>query len=134
MGWLSKAWGGVKNAVGKVTHAIGKVAKAATKAAKYAANPVKGVKDLLNNPLKFIVKATGADVLFGLDKNIVVNTTQASRQRIDSSEEKDMSAQERARMVSRQGMQGSLPIMLLGQDFSDTRINSDDQELGGERR
>ena len=134
MGWLSKAWGGVKNAVGKVTHAIGKVAKAATKAAKYAANPVQGVKDLLNNPLEFVVKATGADVLFNLDKNIVVNTTQAARQRIDSSEEKDMSAQERARMVSRQGMQGSLPIMLLGQDFSDTRINNDDQELGGERR
>lgn len=134
MGWLSKAWGGVKNAVGKVTHAIGKVAKAATKAAKYAANPVQGVKDLLNNPLEFVVKATGADVLFNLDKNIVVNTTQASRQRIDSSEEKDMSAQERSRMVSRQGMQGSLPIMLLGQDFSDTRINNDDQELGGDRR
>ena len=118
----------------KATHAVGKVFKAATSATKYVANPVKGVKDLLNNPLKFIVKSTGADVLFNLDKNIVVNTTQAARQRIDSSEEKDMSAQERARMVSRQGMQGSLPIMLLGQDFSDTRINNDDQELGGERR
>ena len=125
--WAKKAWK-------KATHAVGKVFKAATSATKYVANPVKGVKDLLNNPLKFIVKATGADVLFNLDKNIVINTTQASRQRIDSSEEKDMSAQERARMVSRQGMQGSLPIMLLGQDFSDTRINSDDQELGGERR
>ena len=118
----------------KATHAVGKVFKAATSATKYVANPVKGVKDLLNNPLEFIVKSTGADVLFNLDKNIVINTTQASRQRIDSSEEKDMSAQERARMVSRQGMQGSLPIMLLGQDFSDTRINNDDQELGGERR
>lgn len=134
MGWLSKAWSGVKNAVGKVTHAIGKVAKAAASAAKYAANPVQGVKDLLNNPLEFVVKASGADVLFNLDKNIVVNTMQASRQRIDSSEEKEMSSQERARMVSRQGMQGSLPIMLLGQDFNDTRINNDDQELGGERR
>ena len=125
--WAKKTWK-------KATHAVGKVVKAATKATKYVANPVQGVKDLLNNPLNFIVKATGADVLFGLDKNIVVNTTQASRQRIDSSEETDMSAQERARMVSRQGMQGSLPIMLLGQDFSDTRINNDDQELGGERR
>ena len=125
--WAKKAWK-------KATHAVGKVVKAATSATKYVANPVKGVKDLLNNPLEFIVKSTGADVLFGLDKNIVVNTTQAARQRIDSSEEKDMSAQERARMVSRQGMQGSLPIMLLGQDFSDTRINNDDQELGGERR
>ena len=127
MGWLKKTFK-------KATHAVGKVFKAAKKAVKYAANPVQGVKDLLNNPLNFIVKATGADVLFNLDKNIVVNTTQAARQRIDSSEEKDMSAQERARMVSRQGMQGSLPIMLLGQDFSDTRINNDDQELGGERR
>ena len=125
--WLKKTWE-------KATHAVGQVFKAATSATKYVANPVRGVKDLLNNPLNFIVKATGADVLFGLDKNIVVNTTQASRQRIDSSEEKDMSAQERSRMVSRQGMQGSLPIMLLGQDFSDTRINNDDQELGGERR
>ena len=125
--WAKKAWK-------KATHAVGKVFKAATSATKYVANPVRGVKDLLNNPLNFIVKATGADVRCGLDKNIVVNTTQASRQSIDSSEEKDMSAQERARMVSRQGMQGSLPIMLLGQDFSDTRINNDDQELGGERR
>lgn len=125
--WAKKAWK-------KATHAVGKVFKAATSATKYVANPVKSVKNLLNNPLEFIVKSTGADVLFNLDKNIVVNTTQASRQRIDSSEEKDMSAQERARMVSRQGMQGSLPIMLLGQDFSDTRINNDDQELGGERR
>lgn len=125
--WAKKAWK-------KATHAVGKVFKAATSATKYVANPVKGVKDLLNNPLEFIVKSTGADVLFNLDKNIVVNTTQAARQRIDSSEEKDMSAQERARMVSRQGMQGSLPIMLLGQDFSDTRINNDDQELGGDRR
>ena len=130
LSWAKKAWK-------KATHAVGKVFKAATSATKYVANPVRGVKDLLNNPLNFIVKATGADVLFGLDKNIVVNTTQATqatRQRIDSSEEKDMSAQERARMVSRQGMQGSLPIMLLGQDFSDTRINNDDQELGGDRR
>ena len=125
--WAKKAWK-------KATHAVGKVFKAATSATKYVANPVRGVKDLLNNPLNFIVKATGADVLFGLDKNIVVNTTQATRQRIDSSEEKDMSAQERARMVSRQGMQGSLPIMLLGQDFSDTHINNDDQELRGDRR
>lgn len=125
MGW---------NPVKKIGHYVKKTVKAVTSAAKNIAksvvNPVKFTKNLVKNPGGTIAKLAGLDVLFAGGGGAAA-TTQAERSAewmAESSGGGD--SQARARRIARQGMQGSIPTMLLGQDVADTRL-SDDEELAG---
>ena len=112
----------------KATKNALKVVKSTTKnSLKAALNPVKATKRLVRNPMGFLAELTGADVLFGPNAS-----PQQPRELADyqGGENEDASPQERARMLSRQGMQGTTPIMLLGQDYQDPALDHD-EKLGG---
>ena len=119
-----------------IRHAVKKVGKAARKitsrSVKAVFNPVKTVKSLVSDPFGFIAKTAGLDVLFGPNSGGPLDTSQTERAAYSSAGENDLTSQERTRMVARQGMQGSLPTMLLGQDIENTSLDRTD-ELGGRR-
>lgn len=119
-------------------HAVKKVGKTVTKAVKrsvnYAVRPDRLAKELWHggNPLKGALNT--ASRLAGLDVWISSGsggvTQNGEYGAMGTQPESDMTPQSRARMISRQGAQGSAPIMLLGQDVTDTDLNRD-EELGG---
>lgn len=121
-----------------VVKAVKKVAKAtvsaATNVVKSVVNPVKAVKNLVSDPMGFVAKTTGMDVLFGKSGSTAqptegyAGTTQAERAQQKTQQEQTPA--ERSRMLSRQGMQGANPTMLMGQDLEKSYL-SEDAELGG---
>lgn len=118
-----------------IKHGFKKVSKIVTGSVKNsfkaALNPVKFAKGLVRDPLGTGVRMLALDSLFNAGGG--VTATQMERQAGTQPEDGSMSAADRARMISRQSMQGANPIMLLGQDFSPDELNKD-QELGGDRR
>lgn len=119
-----------------IKHAVKKVAKMATSMVKESVqgviNPVKFTKELINDPLGKITRTLGLDKLYSPKApNINYQQNAQAEQRIDNNAE-EQTAQDRARMLNRQAFQGSLPLMLLGQDFDADSVNLDrDSELGG---
>lgn len=129
MGWVKKighwATGGVTKAAKVVTGSVKNSLRAVF-------NPVRLTKDLLRNPLGTVARMSMLDTLFNVGGG--VTATQMERQQAGTQPEDDsLSSADRARMISRQSMQGANPIMLLGQDFRSDELNRD-QELGGDRR
>lgn len=122
MGWISKAFKKVTKVVtGSVKNSI-----------KAVLNPVKTTKNLLRDPLGTVARMSALDSLFNAGGG--VTATQMERQQAGTQPEDDsLSSADRARMISRQSMQGANPIMLLGQDFAPDEL-SRDPELGGARR
>lgn len=122
MGWLKKAFKSVAKIVtGSVKNSI-----------KAVINPVKTTKNLIRDPLGTVARMSALDSLFNAGGG--VTATQMERQQAGTQSEDDsLSSADRARMISRQSMQGANPIMLLGQDFVSDDL-SKDQELGGARR
>lgn len=114
--------------VHKVTHAVKSIAKTAWQGVTH---PVQFTKELVKNPFGKIAQTAGFDVLFGKQYD-GASTTQIERGSTWTQDENDETkAQERARMISRQGMQGANPIMLLGQDVTDDELTKD-SKLGGD--
>lgn len=119
---------GLGHIVKRVTHAVKSIAKTAWSG---VTNPGKFTKELVKNPFGKIAQTAGFDVLFGKQYD-GTNTTQLERGSTWTQDESDEAkAQERARMISRQGMQGANPIMLLGQDVTDDELTKD-SKLGGD--
>ena len=109
------------------------ITKAATTSFKrsltYAVRPDKAIKEIAHNPLQHLSKALGVDTLFKVPQT----EGQAGRAAPSTDNEEIQTAQDRVRMISRQGLQGANPIMLLGQDFQPSNLDKD-PELGGERK
>ena len=128
--------GGIKSALNPVTvtkNVLKTGSSALKNTIKAAANPVKAMKETLNDPLGQAMKFTGGDVVLGLKGGGSGTTGVNETAEYQSGTNEDATAQERSRMISRQSAQGANPIMLLGQDFQDTSINSD-EKLGGKER
>ena len=125
----------IRHAVKKIGHVAEKATKAFVSGnlnlVKYAVRPDKAVKDVIRDPFGTIAKVAGLDKLFSAGG---APTTQLERGQVaaTSSYKEELSAQDRQRMISRQGMQGANPIMLLGQDYTPDNLDRD-QELGGDR-
>lgn len=118
-----------------IRHAVKKIGKAsrkvATRSIKAVVNPVKTTKNLISDPLGFLAKTAGLDVLFAPNSGGAA-TGQNERVAYSSAGENELTSQDRDRMIARQGMQAALPTMLLGQDMTDTSLDRTD-ELGGRR-
>lgn len=126
---------GLSSGFKSLTKALGKGVKDVLKMGKSAVknsfgdllHPDRLVKNTLRNPLGQITRMIGADIFFpdgpsaGQQKQLA---------QYSSGDGDTASPQERARMLSRQGMQGTNPIMLLGQDFQDTALDHE-EKLGG---
>ena len=118
----------IKNAFKGVTRIVTGSVKNSIKA---ALNPIKTAKNFIHDPLGTIARMSALDSLFNAGGG--VTATQMGRQAGTQPEDDGLSSADRARMISRQSMQGANPIMLLGQDYVSDELNRD-QELGGERR
>ena len=123
------------NAVSKIT---GEVKKGVYKAADVALsgtqnaidavfNPVGAIKGVIHNPLNALVHYSGLEALY---KGNGVMGASGTVETPAAGTMEEQSPQDRARMLSRQGMQGTNPIMLLGQDFQPSELATD-EELGG---
>lgn len=127
----------LKHAVKKVAKAVTKSVVNTTKMATGLMNPIKEMKELISNPLKYvsgkISDVLGLDALYKVPNGMTNGMTNAQTEEKPSAETNDeLTLQDRARMISRQGGQGSIPLMLLGQDFDADAVNLDkDTELGG---
>lgn len=122
---------GLWHSIKKTVKKVGKVSVGAVKGAlKFSANPLKVSKDLVKNPMGTIAKLSGLDQLFAPQQG--VTATQMERQ-AGTQDATDMPSADRARMISRQAAQGSIPLMLLGQDYVSDDLDRD-QPLGGDQR
>lgn len=127
---------GIKNALNpiKVTKNVLRTGSGALKnTIKAALNPIKATKETLSDPLGQAMKFTGMDTVFGFKGGGSGSNGVNETAEYESGTNDDASAQERNRMISRQGMQGTNPIMLLGQDVKDTALNHD-EKIGGKDR
>lgn len=128
MGWLKSVAHAIKRAVKAPISAV----KNATKLAyQTITDPVGATKDL-KNVSKTLAKITGLDVLMGvnLDATGTVPDQLERGGTWSDGETEGNSAQTRSRHLARQGMQGSVPSMLLGQDVVNTSLSTD-EELAG---
>lgn len=122
------------NPVAATKQAVKAGASAVKETVKAATNPVAAVKETIKNPIGQALKFTGGDVILGLKGGGTTSQpTVNETAEYQSGTNEDATAQERARMISRQSAQGANPIMLLGQDFQDTAINHE-EKLGGRER
>ncbi len=122
------------NPVAATKQAVKAGASALKETIKAAANPVKATKETFSNPIGQALKFTGGDVIFGLKGGgTSAQPTENEMASYQSGTNEDATAQERARMISRQSAQGANPIMLLGQDFQDASINHE-EKLGGKEQ
>ena len=122
---------GFFKSIGRAFKKVGKAVKSIAKQAwQGVRNPVGFTKELVKNPFGKIAQTAGLDVLFARSYD-GANPEHGAMWAQDESD--DAKAQERARMLSRQGMQGATPIMLLGQDVTDDELTKD-SKLGGDER
>lgn len=122
---------GFFKSIGRVFKKVGKAVKSIAKQAwQGVRNPAGFTKELVKNPFGKIAQMAGLDVLFARSYD-GANPEHGSTWTQDESD--DAKAPERARMLSRQGMQGATPIMLLGQDVTDDELTKD-SKLGGDER
>lgn len=125
---ISHGFKSVGKAIGKGVKDVFKMGKSAVKNSfSDLLHPDRLIKNTLRNPLGQVARMLGTDIFFpdgpsaGQQKQLA---------QYSSGDGDTASPQERARMLSRQGMQGTNPIMLLGQDFQDTALDHE-EKLGG---
>lgn len=125
---ITKPFKRLTKALGKGVKDVFKIGKSALKNSfSDLLHPDRLIKNTLRNPLGQIARMVGTDIFFPDGPS---GGQQKQLAQYSSGDGDTASPQERARMLSRQGMQGTNPIMLLGQDFQDTALDHE-EKLGG---
>ena len=124
---VEKVTGEIKNGVYKAADVV---VTGAVNTVDAAMHPGRAVNDFLHNPLTSVMHLSGLEELYKGKGAVNAVTETPVTEASNAKKNDEQSAQDRARMLSRQGMQGANPIMLLGQEFQPSELATD-EELGG---